>query len=577
MQRIVLLFFIVIAGFSANCQTNIQDGDRCFDSGDYVCAINNYENAFKNATGRDKQIAEIKLTRAKWCAEHLKIANQAFSEKKYSTAKEEYQKVLDSNPQDSLAQSQIVLSFYQSYIQNGDLCFENGDYTCSISHYENAFKNASGKDKQVAEIKLTRAKWCSEHLKIANQAFEAKNYSTAKEEYQKVLDSNPQDSLAQSQIVICDNASNIPKLRIATSADIKDIWNNKYGILPERRQNLINAGIDPDDAQKRINAGEGKELKTEITKGVQQEGEKEQEKKALQNMLAKEYSLSQYFPDQDKTIKNTIQYFLKDKLFKPEMPEGLNIVDISVVYKRYDKYYFNNNSSLSFSKSLAQYLNERIKSFSPPKLTYFQQKYTEVNAFGSYNHKIHLSKKEVKVRKKNNKWDAENFEILNLINKNYNNTFSTRPDGKYSLHVKTVTLGKNKFYQTSGSKIEKYDGPGNMFYSVFIPSVGRNNVGLKNGNSWTFAILGLTAISVGSKLLSNSEYDKFLNANDQITLDKTYENANNLNKISIVSGGLGITLYSYNLLSVFSKGIKNKKNKIPKTTLPIITDEIILP
>ncbi|MBK8369787.1 MAG: BACON domain-containing protein [Saprospiraceae bacterium] len=39
-----------------------------------------------------------------------------------------------------------------------------------------------------------------------------------------------------------------------------DIWNNKYGVNPERRQNLINGGIDPDDAQKRINAGEGKPI-----------------------------------------------------------------------------------------------------------------------------------------------------------------------------------------------------------------------------------------------------------------------------------------------------------------------------
>lgn len=258
MQRIVLIFFVVTAGFLANCQTYIQDGDRCFDSGDYVCAINNYENAFKNATGRDKQISEIKLTRANWCAEHLKIANQAFSEKKYSNAKEEYQKVLDSNPQDSLAQSQYFLSFYQSYIQNGDLCFDNVDYDCSISNYENAFKNATGKDKQFAEIKLTRAKWCAEHLKIANQAFEDKIYSTAKEEYQKVLDSNPNDLYVKAQISKCENALIPIKLRKATSADIADIWANKYGIHPERRVNLIKAGIDPDDAQRRINAGEGR-------------------------------------------------------------------------------------------------------------------------------------------------------------------------------------------------------------------------------------------------------------------------------------------------------------------------------
>lgn len=146
----------------------------------------------------------------------------------------------------------------QSYIQDGDNCFDIGDYTCAVANYDSAFKNASGKDKQIAEIKLTRAKWCAEHIENAHKAYVAKNYSAAKDEYQKVLDTNPKDSNAQAQIVMCDNALNVPKLRKATTAELTDIWNNKYGVYPQRRQNLINAGIDPDDAQIRINAGEGK-------------------------------------------------------------------------------------------------------------------------------------------------------------------------------------------------------------------------------------------------------------------------------------------------------------------------------
>ena len=152
-----------------------------------------------------------------------------------------------------------TISVYsQSYLQDGDRCFDNSDYDCAITHYNNAFKYATGKDKQIAEIKLTRAKWCSEHIKSANQAFNIKNYTVAKEEYQKVLDSNPNDSYAQSQIAKCDNAINPPKLRKATTSELTDIWNNKYGVNPERRQRLMNAGIDPDDAQRRINNGEGK-------------------------------------------------------------------------------------------------------------------------------------------------------------------------------------------------------------------------------------------------------------------------------------------------------------------------------
>lgn len=152
----------------------------------------------------------------------------------------------------------VFSGYSQTYLQDGDSCFYSGDYACAVPNYDNAFKNASGKDKQIAEIKLTRAKWCAEHIKIANQAFAAKNHSTAKDEYQKVLDSNPKDSFAQSQFAKCDKVLDLTKLRKATIDDLKDIWDNKYGVQPQRSQNLINAGIDPIDAQKRINSGGGK-------------------------------------------------------------------------------------------------------------------------------------------------------------------------------------------------------------------------------------------------------------------------------------------------------------------------------
>ena len=161
-----------------------------------------------------------------------------------------------------IAINSSLSAYSQTKIQEGDRCFDTSDYTCAVTVYNDVFVNATGKGKQIAEIKLTRAKWCAKHIKVANQAFAASSYTVAKEEYQKVLDSNPKDSYAQSQIVKCDNT---PKLRKATTDDIADIWSNKYGVNPQRRKNLINAGIDPDDAQKHINAGEGKPVKNKKT------------------------------------------------------------------------------------------------------------------------------------------------------------------------------------------------------------------------------------------------------------------------------------------------------------------------
>ncbi len=161
----------------------------------------------------------------------------------------------------SLLISAIILTLTsdcQTNLLLGDSCFNKGNYTCAKVNYKLAFDGISGKEKKIAEIKLTRAIWCEEQITIANNAFNAKDYLNAKEIYTNILGSNPHDKYAENQTSKCDIELNLYELRKATTSDLEDIWNNVYGIFPERRQNLINAGIDPDDAQRRINLGEGK-------------------------------------------------------------------------------------------------------------------------------------------------------------------------------------------------------------------------------------------------------------------------------------------------------------------------------
>lgn len=149
-------------------------------------------------------------------------------------------------------------AYSQSVLQEADACFNRGDYACAAIKYKKAMNLTSGKVKQRADIFLMKSKNCSEWLTTANKAFNSRNYTSAKAEYQKVADSNPKDKYAKAQIERCNTELNRPLLRKATTAELTDIRNNKYGILPEWRQELLAAGIDPDDAQKRINAGEGK-------------------------------------------------------------------------------------------------------------------------------------------------------------------------------------------------------------------------------------------------------------------------------------------------------------------------------
>ena len=95
-------------------------------------------------------------------------------------------------------------TYSQNYYKEGDKCFEEGDYTCAETKYKELYKSASELDMQFGEIKIQRAKLCKDNLKLANQEFVSLNYAKAKEKYQAVLDSNPKDVFAKSQIEKCD-------------------------------------------------------------------------------------------------------------------------------------------------------------------------------------------------------------------------------------------------------------------------------------------------------------------------------------------------------------------------------------
>lgn len=142
-------------------------------------------------------------------------------------------------------------------LQEGNNCFAKADYACAIEKYKEAIKSPDERQKKIGGDNLRQAEKCIELRGMGGAAFNNKNFSKAKEYYQSVLDINSKDAFAQSQIITCEKELS-PTLRKATTAELTDIWMGKYGNLAIRRQNLMNAGIDPVDAQTRINAGEGK-------------------------------------------------------------------------------------------------------------------------------------------------------------------------------------------------------------------------------------------------------------------------------------------------------------------------------
>jgi hypothetical protein len=110
MKQIVIFFLVFFSSLSVHCQVNTwEEGNKCFKQADYVCAEAKYKELIKSTIGEEKQIAVTKAQRAKKCIENLKNANLAFNSKNYTKAKELYLAVLESNPNDANAKSQLEI------------------------------------------------------------------------------------------------------------------------------------------------------------------------------------------------------------------------------------------------------------------------------------------------------------------------------------------------------------------------------------------------------------------------------------------------------------------------------------
>lgn len=116
---IIIALFVAIQAFA---QSNLlQEGDKLFDNGEYAQAVLKFNEAFKASSGKNRQIADIKRNRAKYCQEHLKLADAEYSQRHYTKAKTQYQTVLDSNPKDNYARSQI------------EKCNNNGTFATTLT------------------------------------------------------------------------------------------------------------------------------------------------------------------------------------------------------------------------------------------------------------------------------------------------------------------------------------------------------------------------------------------------------------------------------------------------------------
>jgi len=167
------------------------------------------------------------------------------------------------------------------------------------------------------------------------------------------------------------------------------------------------------------------------------------------------------------------------------------------------------------------------------------------------------------------KWETykSSFAYENGKESIYNSYFRKQnlPYGTYILTVKEKELNEIKFKDIFISNYTTR-GPLTALYSAVLPGLGTRRVTYNEKKGWNrFALVATPlALSILSKMISNSYFNKYLNASEQTEIDKSFSSAEFYHKSSMLLVGVGAVFYVYDFAWVFGKGLSNlsKKHKI---------------
>lgn len=139
--------------------------------------------------------------------------------------------------------------------------------------------------------------------------------------------------------------------------------------------------------------------------------------------------------------------------------------------------------------------------------------------------------------------------------------------GKYTFEKKNVSTASMNlnFPDTSVNYIFltkcSSPGPSNALFSLISPGLGTLKV--TNGDKGlTRLVVFLSSSSLAflSYQLSNNFEQKYKNATNRVDYDRNYQYANQLQRVSLVTGGLSVGIYLYDLAWVIHRGKMNKRS-----------------
>ena len=152
----------------------------------------------------------------------------------------------------------------------------------------------------------------------------------------------------------------------------------------------------------------------------------------------------------------------------------------------------------------------------------------------------------------------------------YDHPYLSDSYGSYKLLTKAINIeDKNNVIEKSILEFKANNGPKYAFYSFLLPGLGTSKVtNGQKGKGKTINFLLATAASVGLRIYSNIQYDKYLNATNKDEINDLYDSANMFNKISLGTTIIAASIYIQDIISSFSKGYENiKKSKLLRTKL----------
>ena len=109
-----------------------------------------------------------------------------------------------------------------------------------------------------------------------------------------------------------------------------------------------------------------------------------------------------------------------------------------------------------------------------------------------------------------------------------------------------------------------YGGPGNAAYSLLVPGLGDYYVadpaGMKIKPYYrTIAAYGLVGYGLIERINANNKYDDYNNSTNRDEFDDLYDKANKANHRSQIAIGMGVAVWTFDVVWVIIKGAKNNK------------------